>query len=77
MSKLKGCRPSQEVIQDFSNKCAELGGAVLRLEQLPQDITKIKSRLSELQLELNEAKRQETALHIIDKEATSALESMQ
>lgn len=57
--KNKGCRDSQTILQDFTQMCAELGGATHRMKTLPQDITKIHERLTELQLELNEAKKQE------------------
>lgn len=59
--KNKGCRASTVVLQEFSNTCAELGGATHRMQALSKVIPKMHTRLEELQTELDAAKRQEDA----------------
>lgn len=61
-NRLKGCRPSKQVIQDFSNICAEYGAAQYRLTTLPIEIERLQSRLDDLQLELSAARIQEANL---------------
>lgn len=58
--RLKGCRPSKEVIQEYSNLFAEYGAARHRLDHsLPKEIKAMETRIAELKAELDEAKRQE------------------
>lgn len=59
-NKLKGCRPSQEVATDYSNTCAVYGSAHHRIEEITEDLQKIKTRLKELRLELEESRKQES-----------------
>ena len=59
--KLKGCRPSQVVMQDYSNTSAQLGDAVFQIHQGHQAKQKLLNRQRELVLEIQAAQEQEKA----------------
>lgn len=63
INKLKGCRPSNDILIDITNTSAHYGAAKYRLETtLPIDLANIKGRLDELHLEMTAARKQENAL---------------
>lgn len=67
--KLKGCRPSQEVMQEYSNVCTDFGAASHRAKQITLiELPKMSERMDELLQELHAAKKQE-ALKIVPPEA--------
>lgn len=57
--KLRGCRPSYEIKVEFTNECAAMGAAELRIREIREDQEKIQERLNELKLELKSAQDQE------------------
>lgn len=59
-NKLRGCRPSHDIMVEFTNECAAMGGAELRIREIQEDQVKIQKRLAELKLELDESRRQES-----------------
>lgn len=60
--KLKGCRPSAEVMQDYSNVSAQLGDTVFQIDRGHAAKQILLKRQRELMLEANEAEKQEKAL---------------
>ena len=60
--KLKGCRPSEQVRIELSNRFMDYGAAKHRLEvSLPKDIETLNTTIKELHLELMESMKQEEA----------------
>ena len=59
IQKLKGCRPSQVAMQDYSNVSAQLGDAVFQIHQGHQTKQRLLNRQRELVLEIQAAQEQE------------------
>lgn len=64
--KLKGCRPSTEIDQDFVNTCAQLGAVTNNFKRATESfngkIEELHKRLYEIDLETKAAKAQEESL---------------
>lgn len=60
--KLKGCRPSQTILEEFSHICTNRGAAAHRVWKLNKEIEKFDLRLEELSLELEESRKQEAEI---------------
>lgn len=58
-TKLRGCRPSNDIMVEFTNECAAFGAAELRIREIQEDQEKMQDRLNELKLELDIARKQE------------------
>lgn len=67
-TKLKGCRPSKDVMQDYSNVCAQLGDVVFQIDRGHHTKQQLLRRQRELVLEINAAQAQEKA--VVPSEAT-------
>lgn len=61
-TKLKGCRPSKDVMQDYSNICAQLGDTVFQIDRGHHTKQQLLKRQRELVLEINAAQEQEKAI---------------
>lgn len=72
-NKLRGVRPSHDIIVEFTNECAAMGGAELRIREIKEDQVKIQKRLTELKLELDESRRQESQNGSADSKETTSL----
>lgn len=59
--KLKGCRPSKDVMQDYSNVSAQLGDTVFQIDRSHSLKQQLLKRQRELMLEMNSAQEQEKA----------------
>jgi hypothetical protein len=60
--KNKGCRQSDQIIQEITHVSTHYGAAKYRHEiTLPADINHLQKRLDELHIEINEARKQEAA----------------
>lgn len=60
--KLKGCRPSHDVIQDYSSISAQLGDAIFQIHRSHQKKQVLLKRQEELALEMDAAQAQEKTL---------------
>lgn len=58
-NKLKGCRPSEQVNQEWLNTLADYGVIAYKIKHLPEDAIRIDARITELKIELDESRRQE------------------
>lgn len=58
-TKLKGCRPLEQINVEYSMACGQLGDYTYRRGMLAKEIEKLQTRLGELDLEASEAKAQE------------------
>lgn len=56
--KLKGCRPLEEINNEYSMLCGQLGNFTFRRNTLAKEIEVLNRRLSELDLEAGSAKQQ-------------------
>lgn len=60
--KLKGCRPSKDAIQEYTNVSAQLGDTVFQIDRLHSTKQQIMKRQRELVLEMNASQEQEKKL---------------
>lgn len=60
--KLRGCRPSKDVIQDYSNISAQLGDTIFQIHRSHQKKQELLKRQEELAKEVDAAHAQEKEL---------------
>ena len=60
--KLKGCRPTAEINQEYTTVCAQLGNFTFRRGLFAREIERLNKRLTELDLEAGAAAQQEQAI---------------
>lgn len=61
-TKLKGCRPLNDINVEYSHTCGMLGDYTFRRSQLATEVEKLNKRLRELDMEAAAARQQEAAI---------------